>query len=128
MVFCFGVASVAPRDELVESGREFGAALCIDGLFELVQRSVRMGLDHVCNRKPVVGRKLFGSVFKPFLDLVDFITRQVPVLRLSGEPLLRMAQLRRRHELTQARRMRLRRRLRSEDKTDFPIPRACLFA
>jgi hypothetical protein len=41
-LFCFRVASVAPHAELVERGHEFGAALRIDGLLELVQRSLRI--------------------------------------------------------------------------------------
>src|SRR5262249_19900568 len=66
-------------------------------------------------RNAIMGGELLGGVFEPFLDLIDLVTCQVPVLRLSGRPKLGMAQLCGRHELAQAWRIRLLRRLRGED-------------
>jgi len=51
------------------------------------------GLDHVGDRNAVVARKLPLGVLQTFLDLVNLIGSELPVVHFAGEPQLGVAKL-----------------------------------
>src|ERR1700733_6828713 len=82
----FGVAAVATICKLVEGGGELGTALCFDRFLQLLQSRIDEGLDQLGDRNSVIACVIFCRILQAFLDLVDLIGREVPVVALAGTP------------------------------------------
>ena len=78
------VAVVATAGKLVEGDRKFDAALCPNRSFKFLYP--RIDLDHLGDRNAVKGWMQPCRVLQAFLDPVNLICSEVPVILLAGKP------------------------------------------
>src|SRR6476660_5021941 len=96
------MASVAAAGKLVESDRKSVVALCANRFFKLRDPRIDDGLHHFGDRNAVKGGMQPSGLLQAFLDLVDLITRKVPVTFPTGKPQLGVAKLRGCHEFAKS--------------------------